>query len=389
MRGSGSPTRTSTIRVPPKAVLSSTRPGGRPGRGRRSRRPRRADGSAARRARRRQRPLRVPVPVSVPVSVPGYDHDHPALAGHVERVDAQQLAGPAYGGPYGHRVLLDHDGDAGGAGDLVQNRRHAAPGRVPQAPHLSAHGGQEGGDQAVERGGVRRHVGLDVQLAPGQHDRDAVLADRAGHEDGVAGPGVRDTERRIPLQQSDPGRGDVAAVGLAALHHLGVPGHDRHLRRRGGPRHRRADPPQVLDREALLQDETGRQVQRPGPAHRKVVHGAVDGEVADVAAGEEQRGDHVGVGREREPRAARGEDRAVLQRFEQRVAERVEEHRLDQRLGRLAARAVGHRDVLLAHAGLPLPGAVDAFEDLFLAGRPGLGHLVASLTRCREKRPKL
>ena len=55
---------------------------------------------------------------------------------------------------------------------------------------------------------------------------------------------------------------------------------------------------QVGDGEALLEDEPGRQVQRPGPGHGQVVDRAVDGEVADVAAGEEQRRHHVGVGGE-------------------------------------------------------------------------------------------
>ena len=44
----------------------------------------------------------------------------------------------------------------------------------------------------------------------------------------------------------------------------------------------------------------------------------------------------------------------VLQRLQQRVAEGVEEDRLDQRLGRLAARAVRHRDPLFLD---PRPGA--------------------------------
>ena len=41
-------------------------------------------------------------------------------------------------------------------------------------------------------------------------------------------------------------------------------------------------------------------------AHREVVDGAVDGEVADAPAREEQRADHVGVGGEREPGAPSG-----------------------------------------------------------------------------------
>ena len=111
-------------------------------------------------------------------------------------------------------------------------------------------------------------------------------------------------ERDGPLEDADPGGGDVAAVGLAALDDLGVAGDDLHPGDGGRARHRVGDPPQVGDREALLEDEPGREVQRPRPAHREVVDGAVDREVADVAAGEEQRRDDVRVGGERQPRPA-------------------------------------------------------------------------------------
>ena len=110
---------------------------------------------------------------------------------------------------------------------------------------------------------------------------------------------------RRPFEHADAGGGDVAAVGLAALDDLGVAGDDLHAGRPRPRRHRRDDPPQVGDREALLEDEAGRQVQRPRAGHRQVVDRAVDGEVADVAAGEEQRRDDVGVGGERQPRAVR------------------------------------------------------------------------------------
>ena len=85
-------------------------------------------------------------------------------------------------------------------------------------------------------------------------------------------------------------------------------------------------------REASLEDEARRQVQRHRAGHRQVVDGAVDREVADVTAGEEQRRDHVGVGGQRHPGAVDVQPRRVLKRLEQRVAEGVEEDRLDQRV---------------------------------------------------------
>src|ERR1700691_3541786 len=57
--------------------------------------------------------------------------DEPALAGHVHRVDAEQLGGPSYFVPDGNVVLVDENADAGCYRDLVQDRRDAAPGGIP------------------------------------------------------------------------------------------------------------------------------------------------------------------------------------------------------------------------------------------------------------------
>ena len=175
---------------------------------------------------------------------------------------------------------------------------------------------------------------------------------------------------------------DVAAVGLALLDHLGVAGDDLHPGRGGRVPHGLGDPAQVGDREALLEDEPGRQVQRRGAGHGQVVDRAVDGQVADVAAGEEQRRDHVGVGGERQPGAVDPQLRGVLERLEQRVAEGVEEDRLDQGVRRLAAGAVRHRDAFFPDPGAAPPGAVDAVQDLLLPVRqrqlapaPGSGRV--------------
>ena len=93
------------------------------------------------------------------------------------------------------------------------------------------------------------------------------------------------------------------------------------------------------------------------PDDREVVDRAVDGQLADVAAREDERLDDVGVGREREPRAVQLEQRRVAERVEQRVAELLEEKPLDERPGRLAAGAVRERDDLVAEPRPALPHA--------------------------------
>ena len=210
-----------------------------------------------------------------------------------------------------------------------------------------------------------------------------------GPETITASPGrAAETDSRTgALQHADPRRVDEAGIGLAALHHLGVAGHDLHPRPLGGGGHRGDDPAQVGDREPLLEHESRREVERPRPRHRQVVDGAVHGQVADVAAGEEERRDHVGVGGEGEPRRPDGEDRLVLQGLQQRVAEGVEEEGLDQGVGGLAPRAVREGDQLVGDLGGAPADPLDPLQDLLLGA---LGHAeLACLTLNRVNRPKL
>jgi hypothetical protein len=186
------------------------------------------------------------------------------------------------------------------------------------------------------------------------------------------------------LHHAHPGSIDVAAVGLAPLDHLGVAGDHLHPGRLGGGGHGRHDRGQVGDGEALLQHEAGRQVQRGRAGHRQVVDGPVHGQVADIAAGKEQRRNDVGVGGQRQPRATHLQLRGVLQRLEQRVAERVQEHRLHQGPAGLAAGPVRHGDPLFPDPRAAAPGLVDPVQHLLLAvgrgaglpGRPGRGGRV-------------
>ena len=69
--------------------------------------------------------------------------------------------------------------------------------------------------------------------------------------------------------------------------------------------------PEHLDLKTFFEDEAGGQAQRLCATAGEVVDRSVDREVADVAAGEEQRVDHVGVGGESDPPARHGQHRGV------------------------------------------------------------------------------
>jgi hypothetical protein len=95
---------------------------------------------------------------------------------------------------------------------------------------------------------------------------------------------------------SNARRIDKNLVRLAARNDLRISGHNQDLRFASGLRHGRHNLCQRIKRKPLFQDETGGQIERPGPAHGKIVDGAMDGEAAYVAAREEDGINHVGIG---------------------------------------------------------------------------------------------
>ena len=147
---------------------------------------------------------------------------------------------------------------------------------------------------------------------------------------------------------ADPGRGEEQLVAGALLDDLGVAGDDLDARLGRRLRHRAGDLPQEVDRHAFLDDRRAGEIERPRAADREIVDRAADGELADVAAGEDQRIDDEGIGGEGEPVAvsreiAKIEARLILERRQRRIVEGPDEDVVDQVLHRLAAAAMGER----------------------------------------------
>jgi hypothetical protein len=159
---------------------------------------------------------------------------------------------------------------------------------------------------------------------------------------------------------------------VPALDDLGVAGDDPHAGRLGGARDRLHLQPQRLGVEPLLEDQRERERDRPRAAHGQVVGRAVDGQRADRPAREAQWPDHEGVGGQRE-RA----DRCGI--VERREPERRRQQPFDQRLGRLPAGAVGHRDPLVAEPCRLGAGRLDDPEHALLTAHTAV--------RSRASRP--
>ena len=71
------------------------------------------------------------------------------------------------------------EADAGLLRQFVQRRRQPAAGRIAHHPQALRRGRDHRGDQPVQRGGVGDDRGLEGEVLPLRHHRDAVIADRS------------------------------------------------------------------------------------------------------------------------------------------------------------------------------------------------------------------
>ena len=178
----------------------------------------------------------------------------------------------------------------------------------------------------------------------------------AAYDYQVAGLYVGGAQASPPGDEPYAGSVDEDPVRLALFHHLGVARHDGHSGLVGGASHRGGDPEEQVAGEAFLEDEAGREGQRAGAFHRKVVDGAADGHAAYVRAGELHRGDHVGVRGESEGGAGDLHLGGVLQGQQRGVGETFKEDLLHEFPAEPAAAAVAEDD-LLKSGHLAPPGA--------------------------------
>ncbi len=272
------------------------------------------------------------------------DGDDLAFVGEIQRVQPEDLAYSTHSFANGQGVFFQTDSAATCLGELAEHGRHAAAGGVPHAVDVRA-SGEHGGDQPAQGLAIRLHTALQSQLAPGIDDGRAVVADVAVDQYHVAGSGTVGADVYAVGNDADACRVDEQLVRAAAWHHLGVARDDAHSRRHRCSLHGGHHPAQLGDGQPLLEDHAAGEVERARAAHGQVVDGAGHGELADVAAGEEQRGDNVGVGGHRQPVAVRGkfgkvDARLVFEGGEHRVVEGAHEQVVDQVAHGLAAAAV-------------------------------------------------
>ncbi len=224
-----------------------------------------------------------------------------SLAGEVERVEAEQLADRAHLG-------TNRDADSSStmrsperAGHLVADRRRRRRASGRAGVHLGT------GSRAAPR--PARPSGAQSERSPAltrpwrqRHDRSR-RDRRADPTTRTTSPGrTRWSPRSRPgRHHPEPGGDGEGAVALAARHHLGVAGDDRHAGLARGARGARDEGVEQLRLEPLLEDQGPGQPQRPRAGHGQVVDRAAHRQIAEVAAREDRRVDHEAVGGQRRP----------------------------------------------------------------------------------------
>ena len=116
-----------------------------------------------------------------------HEGHQPPLVGHVERIEAQQLAGRGH--RLGHRDgrLVDLDAHPGVQGDFVQCGGQPAAGQIAEAVDVGPRG-QHGLHQTGQRRTVAFQNAVELKPLADGHDCHAVAAQVAAQQDRVAGP---------------------------------------------------------------------------------------------------------------------------------------------------------------------------------------------------------
>ncbi len=253
--------------------------------------------------------------------------------------------------------------------------------------HARAARGEECLDDGPQALGVALDVGFDLEVTASEENRHAVVSDGSRHQHPVAGSDLVGSDVHAGGDQAHTARGDVHAVGLAALDDLGVTRDDGDAGHPARRCHGVDFGAQGHGIETLLEDQRGGDRNGAGSGHREVVDGAVDRQLTDGAARKAERVDHEGVGRERGALGSDADLGGIVQGRERRAVdcgahEGGDDHALDHGSARLATGTVRHRDAFVGEARCPTAGLLDLVEHLLLAE---VGHVatVAGLVLSR------
>jgi len=152
-----------------------------------------------------------------------------------------------------------------------------------------------------------------IQSFTGRQNGNTVVGDRAAYEHTIARLDTVRPQVDPRSHPSDAGGVDEDAIGRPPGHDLGITCDNWDRAKPGGVANAANHLPQHLQGQAFFDNKTQAQVQRLGSANHQIVHRTIYGQLADVAAGEEQWTYYVSVGGHRQAAIAGGEQRPVAE----------------------------------------------------------------------------
>ncbi len=223
-------------------------------------RPRAGRGAAVRRTASAASPCRRAPPPTVPMHVApapsgwrrriasaravvgrGDEGHHPSLAGDVERIEAEELAGARDRLAHRHGGLVDLDRHA-----RIERRSRSGPWRARRASGRAGSGRSTppSSSAATRPASGAQSLSTGVSNArPSRTDRTAMPWRPTSPERSTASPATHPARAHVDAlgDEPDAGRVDEQPVALAAVDHLRVTGDQRHAALVGGGAHRGDD----------------------------------------------------------------------------------------------------------------------------------------------------
>ena len=268
----------------------------------------------------------------------GNEDREAAFVGHVERIEAEDLAGALHRLVHRDQRFFQLDADVPVA-QAISFSVVARPPRVRSRRQCTSIPAlKQRLDRRPELARVAHDWRFEFQAFAHRENRDAVAAEIAADDDRVAGlrPMRADRSRGFTFASITPMPEVLtnmpSPLPLSTTLVSPVTSFTPACRR--GLLHRRDHGAQRFHRQAFFENESRAQIERARAAHGQIVDRAVDRQIADVAAGKNQRAHHERIGGEGQTRAVdsprQPRRRAAL---EHRVRERRHENLFDELMG--------------------------------------------------------
>ncbi len=172
-----------------------------------------------------------------------------------------------------------------------------------------------------------------------------MIGQSARKNNNIADGGVGGGDVCARFCHTDPGGVDEYFVTASSRGHFGVAAYDFHPCLERGISHGLHDRSQIFDGEPLFENQPHRQGYRLCAAHGQIVDGAVDGQIADVAAREKNRVNNITIGSEIKIPLRRGNAGGIFEAVSLRCASEFRHNDFfDKPLAHTSARTVAKQD---------------------------------------------